>query len=311
MTAEQRQVELAIAKLKSFYDGDLGVVDVIACGARAVPALRALLFARERSGLYQLRCRAVAALGALKEHDVLIEFLQMDRVLADPVERLGEDAVINAAALALAHVRDPRAFEQMLRLAGQKPFLTGVIGALGASGRIEVIPVLITALEDDASRPTARAALTKFGPRARPALLDAAMRQTPSRERESASSVRRRRAALDILRAMKSGRIPWPTLSRLMHDIEPKVAAAACEIVLDRGPGALQVAAVRRLIQLLAHQDWMLQDEIKNCLIAHAETARNVVAEYLRREPSSGERSAIRQRMKCVLRQVSGAGSDR
>ncbi len=51
MTAAQPQeVEQAIAKLKSLQDGDVGVVDVIAFGKQAIPALRRILFERERSG---------------------------------------------------------------------------------------------------------------------------------------------------------------------------------------------------------------------------------------------------------------------
>jgi hypothetical protein len=170
-----------------------------------------MLFARERSGLYQARCRAVAALSALGAHDVLIEFLEAERVIADPVKQLGQDAVINAAAQALAVVRARRAFELMLRLA-QRPALTGVIGALGAFRETEAMPTLIDALEDDASRPTAEAALRKLGRPARAALLNAAIRPAPSRERESQSSMRRRRSALGLLaewklRAMRGP--PW------------------------------------------------------------------------------------------------------
>jgi len=80
-------VENAIAALKSFQHGDRGVLDVIACGARAIPALRAMLFEHERSGLFQARCRVVQALAALGAYDVLIEFLEANRTIADPVER--------------------------------------------------------------------------------------------------------------------------------------------------------------------------------------------------------------------------------
>ena len=125
-----QEVERAIAKLKSLQDGDVGVLDVIACGKQAIPALRRVLFERERSGLYQIRCRAIEALAGLKASDVLVEFLEAERMITDPVERVGEDAVINAAARALPNVHDPRVFALLLRLA-RHSHLTGVIRRVG------------------------------------------------------------------------------------------------------------------------------------------------------------------------------------
>ena len=75
----QNDVQHAIDRLKSLHEGDLGILEVIACGTRAIPALRALLFARGGSGLYQTRCRAVAALAALGAYDVLKDFLSARR----------------------------------------------------------------------------------------------------------------------------------------------------------------------------------------------------------------------------------------
>jgi hypothetical protein len=304
MSAKQpSNVEQAIARLKSFHDGDLGVVDVIACGRQAIPALRTMLFARERSGLYQARCRAVAALAALGAHDVLIEFLEAERVIADPVEQLGEDAVINAAAQALAVVRARRVFELLLRLA-QRPALTGVIGALGAFRKAEAMPALIDALEDDASRPTAEAALRKLGRPARAALLNAAIRPAPSRERESQSSMRRRRSALGLLAEMEIARNAWPALGRLVHDDDAKIATLACAILLKCGPAAARADAVRRLIELLANEDWLLRGEIEHSLVAHLDSARNVIAAYLRDSPSTGKDAANVRRTEAVLRRV-------
>jgi hypothetical protein len=105
------RVQRAIDKLKSLHDGDRGVIEIAACGRRAIPALRALLFEREPSGLYRPRCQAVKALAALEAYDALIEYLNAPRETADPVERIGEDAVINAAARALTGLHEARIFE--------------------------------------------------------------------------------------------------------------------------------------------------------------------------------------------------------
>jgi len=304
MSAEEsREVERAIAKLKSFRDGDLGVICAIACGKRAVPALRAMLFERECSGLYQGRCRAVEALAVLGAHDVLIEFLETGRTIADPVERVGEDAVINAAALALANLREQHVFEMLLRLA-QRPALTGVIGTLGAFGRVDAIPALIDALEEDASRPTAEAGLKKLGRPARAALLDAATRQVPSGERESESSARQRRSALRLLAGMRVPREIWPSLRPLMHDPDAKVAVLACEICFDRAPAAERPKCTHRLIGLLAHEDWLLREEIEGCLVAHFDKATATIERYLNETPPSSEDRATRSQVEIVLRRI-------
>lgn len=176
----------------SFHDdAEVGVVEIVRCGEAAIPTLRDLLFSREPSGLFQSRCRAVEALAALGAHSVLIEFLSTDRVARDLVERLGDDAVINATALALARSRVGGVFDLLLHLA-KRASLTGVIGALGSFDRREAIPLLIDPLEDDASRPTAEAALKRMGSAARPALIATAIVRVPTAELESESSLRRR-----------------------------------------------------------------------------------------------------------------------
>jgi hypothetical protein len=110
------RLEQAVARLKSLHDGDAGVVDVIACGKDAIPAVRLILFERERSGLFQTRCRAVEVLAALGAYDILLEYLSADHRRGDAVEQLGNDAVINAAALACAKTREERVFHLLMRL---------------------------------------------------------------------------------------------------------------------------------------------------------------------------------------------------
>jgi hypothetical protein len=191
-------IENAIGKLKSFYDGDIAIQTVVECGHGAISKLRALLLQRESSGLFQARVRAVEALSALGAHKVLLEFLKMERQLGDPVERLGEDAVINAAARALAYRNDPGLFEVLTRLAC-RPCLTGVIFTLGTFRKAEVIPLLIEALSEDASRLTAERALVRMGTAARTALTEIADRSPDCHQRESESQLRQRRSARRVL----------------------------------------------------------------------------------------------------------------
>ncbi len=302
MPNQTQNVSVAIARLKSFHD-ELGILDVIACGDQAIPALRNILFERERSGLYQTRCRAVDALSALRAHNVLIEFLQVERQITDPIERVGEDAVINAAALALASVREQRVLELLLRLA-RRPVLTGVIGALGAFEAEAAIPALIDALEEDASRVTAAGALRKLGGRARAALTRTVDVRLPTETSESVSSVRRRRSALRLLAELGRSQIPWRVLRRLMRDKDTELAAFACEIGLVSGPASERKGIVGRLIELVGEANWMVQEEIEACLVAHSDSAREVVASYLSKTPPVGENKAARTETEGILRYV-------
>ena len=297
-------VEEAITALRSFQHGDRGVLEVIACGAPAIPALRAMLLEHERSGLFQARCRVAQALVALGAYDVLIDFLKANRTITNPVERAGEDAVINAAALALANVREQRVFELLLRLA-QRSALTGVIGALGAFGRIEAVPALIDALEEDASRHTAESALWKLGKKACPALLSTVNLKLPSGGRESESSARRRRTALKLLVEIDRSRAAWRRLRHLMRDDDAQLAARACEIGLTRGSASERTDAVRRLIELLPQKDWVLREEIEGYLTIHFASAWEVIAQYLNQNSHSPrDDSTAREQTEVILRRI-------
>jgi hypothetical protein len=147
-------VASAIERLKSLHDGDSAFSEVVSFGAQAVPALRALLLQREPSGLYVVRCRVVEALAALKSFNTLAEFLRLDREIEDPAERLGEEAVISAAARSIAHLREDWVFELLFNLARRR-CLAGAVAGLGAFKRPESIPWLVRALAEDEARPTA------------------------------------------------------------------------------------------------------------------------------------------------------------
>jgi hypothetical protein len=289
------EVEQAIKKLLSLHDGDSGVVEVTACGRGAIPALRDILFKREPSGLYQARCRAVDALSALGAFDVLLEFLRTDRVICDPVERIGEDAVINAAAQALSRRRDQEVLDVLLELA-KKPSLTGVIGALGTFRDIKTIQPLVYALEDDASRPTAEAALKRLGSGARTALIATARSRMPSFEQESETSRRRRRSALKLLSEIGVPKRAWPALRPMVQDHDARIAFSACKICLASGTVSDKEIVIRRLIDLLADADWVLAGEIEACLVDHFDEAEHAIAEILAAHSSAAghEGKAIR-----------------
>jgi hypothetical protein len=271
------RLRAAIDKLKSLHDGVRGVIEIAACGRQAVPALRALLFEREPSGLYQPRCLAVRALAVLEAYDVLIEYLNAPRAIADPVERVGEDAVINAAARALTGLHEARIFELLMSLAETR-LLPGVVGTLGRFGRLEAIPYLVEALAEDESRPAAEAALRNFGPSARQSLLVAATQCSPPVGRESESSLRRRRSALQLLIEIGIQPETWPVLRHLIQDQDAKILVLVCKISLASAMESEKDAAIRCLISLLPSVDFVLADEIEQCLTFHFDNVKKVVA---------------------------------
>jgi hypothetical protein len=222
------RVRAAIQALRSLHDGDLGVARAASCGRDAIPAPRDVLFERDPSGLFETRRRAVEALALTGAHDVLIEFLESPREVADPVERLGEDAIVNAAARALIGARKPRVFRLLISLA-QKKILPGVIAALGAFRRVEAIPYFVAALAEDESRPSAEAALLDLGAPARDALLTAARRE-PFTGFESESRLRQRRSALALLVQIGVQPRAWPSLRQIVQDRDPRIRQLARQI---------------------------------------------------------------------------------
>ena len=298
-------VQRAIGKLKSFHDGDIAVLEVVACGDRAIPALQKLLFDREPSGLFQVRVRAVDALAKLGAHEVLVEFLSTPGDVTDPVERLGEDAVINAAARALAYHSDQRVFDLLLRLA-HRPCLTGVIFALGNSLRHEAIPLLVEALSEDASRLTAEGVLKKIGAAARPALIETVSRRADAHEHESESRLRQRRSALRLLAEMGVSRRTWQAVRHLMYDDDGRIAIVACRICLTTGSASERRDAVLRLFRLFANADWRSRDDIERNLVANLYISKEIIAGSTQLSALVAEDGGVQELVERILCRVQG-----
>jgi HEAT repeat protein len=302
MSRSAKDLGYAIDRLRSLHDGNLAITDVISYGKAAISPLREMLFQREPSGLFEARCRAVEALATVGAYDVLIEFLSAPHALSDPVESVGEDAVVSAAALAFINRADERVFPILLQLA-ERPCLTGVIAALGAFGRSEAIPRLVGALTEDASRRTAEAALRAFGAAARRSLLDVAILPLSSE-----TDVRRLVSVLGLLAEIGAPADAWPTLSPLVDHSNPRIAVSACRACLATAPRIYRDAATRRLIHQLSAADWMLRNEIENCLITYFSVTRDIIVETV----ESGifhDQSTARETVPTLLRVIARAGA--
>jgi len=280
LRVDRGTLDKALADLRALAHTDRGVLEAIACGAVAVPPLRALLFAPEPSGLFAPRCAAVEALAALGAEDALIDFLAAPHQIADPVARVGTEAVLDHAARVLMRSEDPR-LPALLRHLAETRLLPGAIEWLGAHGRIEALPCLIHSLGDDVAFPSAISALHGLGAVAIPALWRAALDPLPDRDHETDTSRRRRRAALAVLRDIgaDAGAAPAGALQRLADDCDPGISTAALCWQLDADPAADRHAVALRLVAALGRDDIAVRYDIESCLKRHPGLARTLLAE--------------------------------
>jgi hypothetical protein len=278
-TAHQPDVHTALLKLRSLHDGDMGVVETIACGAAAIPELKEILFAREPSGIYETRRHAVEALAGLHALNTLREFLAAHRDIQDPVERTGEDAVMNAAARALGRAPDTRDLPMLLHLVRERP-LAGVIETLGKFRQPGALPYFIQALGDDFLRPSAEDAVLKLGRRAVRSLVHAALDKDPLDGRETSSSIGRRRSVLRLLGKLPIRRedLP-PAFYRLVDDEDGWIGLLVTNLSRAHLSEAQIAHALRASIRHLKTADDLLAREIEDLLVAYYPLVATDIAE--------------------------------
>jgi hypothetical protein len=257
-----------VARLLSLHDGDVGAMALMLAGPPIIPAVRAFLFKRDPSGIYQPRCWAVEVLAALHAYDVLRDYLSFPHDATDPVERAGDEAVVNAAARALSSLREEWVFQLLLSLARRQPS-AGVIDALGSFDRPEAIPHLIDALAEDDCRTIAESALRRLRAKATPAIIQAATGEQPLPEYESETSLRQRRSALRLLTDAPLSQEHWRILRHLVDDQDTQIAVLACSLCPLNAQKSDRAAVVARLTDLLSGANWILAMDIERCLSAH------------------------------------------
>jgi len=253
----------ALSKISALHSDEDGIAELVAIGAPAVQPLRDILLQREPSGLHQVRCRAAQALGLLGAFDVIEEFLRRPR-RGDPVERLGDDVVVSAAARAIARRRDNRTFALLCDLARAHP-LNGLLAALASFRQAEAIPVLISALDEDEVRQTAEDALISFGFDARSFLLDAA----DHIELENDLSETRLRKYRSILSVLGEARLTAEDINRLrplMTHADLQISLLACRIALRSRSKRARLEARARLRDLRQRVPWLEQLQIDQYL---------------------------------------------
>jgi hypothetical protein len=256
-----------VARLLSLHDGDVGAMALMLAGPSVIPAVRAFLLTRDRSGIYQPRCMAVDVLAALHAYDVLQDYLTSCPHASDPVERAGDEAVANASARALSKVREEWVFQLLLDMVRRRPS-AGAIEALGSFDRPEATPYLINALAEDDCRILAEDALRRLGDNAVPALIHAAMTPPPSRADESETSLRQRRSALRVLAERSLSEEQWLRIRDLVADPDAQIAVLACQLCPAHARARDKAAMIHRLSELLPGAGWILAMNIERCLKA-------------------------------------------
>ena len=156
------EVSRLLARLQSLVDGPSAIEELAACGPRAIPPLREFLLSGRVASVPQPRMWAVEALARLEARDVLIEYLQAPSLVTDPQLLFAEDAVRSTAGRRLSAWRDNPTFEFLLDLC-RKRSTPGAIESLAGFERVESIPCLDRALEDDMCRRSRRRGTTKIG----------------------------------------------------------------------------------------------------------------------------------------------------
>ena len=259
----------ALSKLVALDRDGEGVQEVLAVGEGAIPGLRDILFRRERSGLYQVRCRAVEALGQLGAFEVLKEFLREREAAADPVERLGDDVVISAAARWLAWSKDRGTFSFLFQLARRRP-LSGTISALASFRRPEAIPILVGALGEDELRLTAERAILSYGSAARSVLLDAADHFRSSSD-PSETDLRHLRSVLSLLGEIRLKPADVDRIGPFMASTDSQVCLFACRAVFRSGKDRVRSEARARLLELRSQGSWLERLQVDHILGQAAE----------------------------------------
>ncbi len=277
------EVARLVRALESLVDGQSAINELVACGPRAVPALREFLLHGRIASVPQPRMWAAEALARLEARDVLVEYLEAPSRSADAQLSFAEDAVRNTAARALGNWRDERTFGILLGLCRRR-LLPGVVEAIAGFERIEAIPYLDRALEDDFCRAAAEEGLRKLGAAAREHLALSAVTPLPNAAEEKPSSLGRRRRVLAILADIDFGAQDFSELRHVLDEQDPELLVCAARIASRGANTRDRAAAATALIAKLPGVPWHAWKDAEEALVALGpESAPVIEAELNRR----------------------------
>jgi len=253
--------------------------------------------------LYYPRRWAVEALAGLEAKDVLLEYLEQKKEIADPAIRLAEEVVESAAARELTKWPSDAVFQVLFEIAQQR-CLTGVLETLGEFKRAEAVPFLVKALEDDVCRSAAEEALRKIGLPAKPELIKAATTPRPSRDEETPASLLRRLSSIQLLAEMWVSPYEWQLLRPLLNETDAEILIAIFKIAEAAAGAKDRALALRLLMGVIENADWYLKIEIENTLAGCFNTIRSLVEEEIVRRYQGRDRKDISDPVLAILLRV-------
>lgn len=168
---------------------EIGTLAMQALAAIGKPATDALIIVATKpidpksdvTGLYEIRCKAIKALGSIKDASAVEPLISL---LTDQDAQCGDEVVI-----ALRKIKDVRAVEPLIKALGYKNYFRAqVAGTLGDIKDPRAVKPLITLLASQDGQVAARA-LANIGKPALDALLVALKAQPPSVRRWAASAL--------------------------------------------------------------------------------------------------------------------------
>jgi hypothetical protein len=291
-----KQLRKLVASLNSLHQGGADIPLLMICGERAIRPLRDILLHGLYGDVGSLSIplpQVVWALAELGARDVLLEYLAMEKDIADPVVCQAEDTVENTAARALAAWHSEDVSSALLKKLSARP-LAGVIETLGNFRRPEPLPHYILSLEDDSCRHSAEEAIAKLGEQAHAALIKAAGTPHPSATAETPSSVCRRRSALRLLSDLRLSPPDWQELAPALHDRDPEISVRAGFFALLAADPEDKDCALRRLLEVLPEANHSLQREIESRLLRHFASDQDARAEEIARRPLPAKEKSSR-----------------
>jgi hypothetical protein len=168
----------------------------------------------------------------------------------------------------LAQWKTQDVFDALKRAAKDHPS-AGIVEALGSFARVECMPLLDRALEDDMMREAAERGFRSLGPRARPALILSATTPLPLNAEERPSSLRRRVSALKLLVEIGLCSRHWVEIRQLLSEPSAEIVCATADLAFKAGPREDQVAAGLAVLRVLPDAPWDLRmnapDQLARC----------------------------------------------
>jgi len=281
----QERIDTLTEQLHDPTRSSAALMDLLAMGKDSVAALVDLLHLTRPSSLPEARLLAVEGLSILKGPVALAALIvvatQDLAEIADPAVRLAEETVASRAALALADFSEPDAYDALLELLDEKPFI-GVAEAFGKLRDARAIPHLTSWLEEDFVAEAASRALLAFGSSAIPTLLASLQQKHPRYGDESGMSRRRRARILGIL-AELAPLESLDGLEGLLDESDEGIRGKAVELFLEKGKPVQRRRTFRAAIELLQSSDGFLRADLERLLLSHFDLGSDAIEEEIGR----------------------------